>query len=64
MDTWIIFLIVIVVLLLLPLSIKIVKQYERGVVLRFGRLVAIRNPGFNVIIPLVERMTKVSLRIV
>ncbi len=64
MDAWIIFLIVAVVLVILPLSIKIVKQYERGVVLRFGRLAGARNPGFNVIIPFVDRMTKISLRIV
>ena len=64
MDAFIIFLIVAVVVVLLPLTIKIVKQYERGVVLRFGRLVGARNPGFNVIIPLIDRMTKVSLRIV
>src|SRR3989338_3694282 len=64
MQPWIIFLIVVVVLVLLPLAVKIVKQYERGVVLRFGRLVGLRNPGFNVIIPLVDRLTKVSLRIV
>ncbi|MBI4283761.1 MAG: slipin family protein [Chloroflexi bacterium] len=64
MATLITFLIVVVVLVLLPLTVKIVKQYERGVVLRFGRLVGLRNPGFNLIIPLVDRMTKVSLRIV
>ncbi len=64
MDAWIIVLIVIVVLVLLAGAIRIVKQYERGVVLRFGRLVGMRNPGFNLIIPLVDRMTKVSLRIV
>ena len=64
MDTWIIFLIVAVVVVLLPLAVKIVKQYERGVVLRFGRLVGARNPGFNVILPLIDRMTRVSLRIV
>lgn len=64
MSAWIIFLIVIVVLVLLPFTIKIVKQYERGVVLRFGRLAGVRDPGFNVIIPFVDRMTKVSLRIV
>lgn len=64
MSAWIIFLIVIVVLALLPFTIKIVKQYERGVVLRFGRLAGVRDPGFNVIIPFVDRMTKVSLRIV
>ena len=56
--------IVIVVLILLALGVKIVKQYERGVVLRFGRLVGARNPGFNVILPFIDRMTKVSLRIV
>ncbi len=61
---WIIFLIVAAVLVVLPFAVKIVKQYERGVVLRFGRLVGTRNPGFNLIIPFIDRMTKVSLRIV
>lgn len=55
--------IVVVVLILLWFAVRIVKQYERGVVLRFGKLVGSRNPGFNIIIPFVERMTKVSLRI-
>ncbi len=63
MESGIIFLIVVIVLIALALSIKIVKQYQRGVVLRFGQLVRNRNPGFNVIIPIVDRMTKVSLRI-
>ncbi len=64
MDAWTIFLIVVIVLVLLAAAIRIVKQYERGVVLRFGRLLRVRNPGFNVIFPFVDRMTKVSLRIV
>ncbi len=64
MNAWIIFLIVVVALVLLAAAIRIVKQYERGVVLRFGRLLGVRQPGFNVIIPFVDRMTKVSLRIV
>lgn len=64
MNPWIIFLIVVVALILLSAGIRIVKQYERGVVLRFGRLAGLRQPGFNVIIPFVDRMTKVSLRIV
>ena len=64
MATFVLFLIVVAVLVLLPLTVKIVKQYERGVVLRFGRLSGVRNPGFNVILPLIDRMTKVSLRIV
>ena len=64
MDTWIVSLIVIVALILIAFGVKIVKQYERGVVLRFGRLVGARDPGFNVILPFIDRMTKMSLRIV
>ncbi len=64
MDAWIYFLIVIGALVLLAFTIRIVKQYERGVVLRFGRLVGARDPGFNLIIPFVDNMTKISLRIV
>jgi regulator of protease activity HflC (stomatin/prohibitin superfamily) len=64
MNAWIIVILVVVVLVLLAAAIRIVKQYERGVVLRFGRLVGTRNPGFNVIIPFIDRMTKVNLRIV
>jgi len=64
MNAWLIGLIVVVVLVGAPLGIKIVKQYEQGVVFRFGRLVGTRRPGFNVILPFIDRMTKVSSRIV
>jgi len=64
MNAWLIFVIIVVALLLLAGAIRIVKQYERGVVLRFGKLVGLRNPGFNLILPVIDRMTKVSLRIV
>jgi len=62
-NTLIIMLLVLIAIILVSFAIKIVKQYERGVVLRFGRLVGARSPGFNVILPLIDRMTKVSLRI-
>jgi regulator of protease activity HflC (stomatin/prohibitin superfamily) len=64
MDAWLIFIVAIVALVLLLGGVRIVNQYERGVVLRFGRLVGLRNPGLNIIIPFIDRMTKVSLRIV
>ena len=48
----------------LGLAIKIVRQYERGVVLRFGRLIKTREPGFNMIIPIVDRMLKIDLRVI
>jgi len=64
MNAWIIVLIVVAALGAGFLAIKIVKQYERGVLLRFGKLVGLRNPGFNLILPLIDRMIKVSLRVV
>jgi regulator of protease activity HflC (stomatin/prohibitin superfamily) len=54
----------IVALILLGNSIRIVKQYERGVVFRFGRLTRTREPGLRFIIPIVDRLRPVSLRIV
>ncbi len=51
-------------LILLALAIRVVKQYERGVVFRFGRLIGVRQPGFRMIIPFVDVMHRVSLRIV
>ncbi len=47
---------------LLAKAIKIVQEYERGVVFRLGRLVGARGPGLVLIVPIVERMVKVDLR--
>jgi len=57
-------LVVVLLIVLLSLSIKVVTQYEQGVLLRFGRLVGILKPGVHAIIPFVDVMTRVSLRIV
>jgi regulator of protease activity HflC (stomatin/prohibitin superfamily) len=46
------------------LAIKIVQEYERGVIFRLGRLVGARGPGLFFILPIVERMVKVDLRVV
>ncbi|MFT2816331.1 slipin family protein [Leifsonia sp. A12D58] len=54
----------IVIIVLLFASIRVVKQYEQGVVLRFGRLIGLRKPGLRFIIPFVDVMHRVSLRIV
>lgn len=56
--------VVLLALILLPNSVRVVKQYERGVVLRFGRLVGTRDPGLRFIIPAVDVLRRVSLRIV
>ena len=51
-------------LLLLVCAVRIVRQYERGVLFRFGRLSGVREPGLRLIIPFVDVMHRVSLRIV
>ncbi|MFA5308606.1 MAG: slipin family protein [Dehalococcoidales bacterium] len=55
---------VIVVLLIVSMAIKIVAEYERGVIFRLGRLVGAKGPGFFVLIPFIDRMVKVDLRVV
>lgn len=62
-------LVVIVVLLVLAFlvftaSVKVVQEYERGVIFRLGRLLGPRGPGLILLIPMVERMRKVDLRII
>ncbi len=54
----------IAVLLGLMLSMRIVKQYEQGVLFRFGRVIGVRQPGMRFIIPMVDVLHRVSLRIV
>jgi regulator of protease activity HflC (stomatin/prohibitin superfamily) len=56
--------IVVVVLILLPMAIKVVKEWERGVILRLGRLVGAKGPGLFFIIPFIDRMIKVDLRVI
>jgi regulator of protease activity HflC (stomatin/prohibitin superfamily) len=64
MNPIVIGVIVLVLIILIPMAIKIVKEWERGVILRLGRLVGARGPGIFFIIPFIDRMIKVDLRIV
>ncbi|MGW1888770.1 slipin family protein [Streptomyces sp. NPDC002004] len=52
------------VVLALAFSVRVVKQYEKGVLFRFGRLVGTRSPGLRFIIPFVDVLHRVSLRVV
>jgi regulator of protease activity HflC (stomatin/prohibitin superfamily) len=54
----------VIAVLLLISGIKILKEYERGVIFRLGRLVSARGPGITYVIPLVEKMLRVDLRTV
>ena len=54
----------VLVLLGLALSVRIVQQYQKGVLFRLGRVVGVREPGLRLIVPLIEVLRRVSLRIV
>ena len=62
--TTVLIVLAVLALLTLALAVRIVKQYERGVLFRFGRLAGTRSPGLRFIIPAVDVLHRISLRIV
>lgn len=52
----------VIAIILLSSAIRILKEYERGVIFRLGRLVGSKGPGFILLIPFIDRMVRVSLR--
>ena len=59
-----IFVAAIFVVIILANAIRILREYERGVVFRLGRLVGVKGPGLILLIPLIDKIVKVSLRTV
>ncbi|BER92281.1 MAG: hypothetical protein PWP60_727 [Candidatus Atribacteria bacterium] len=55
--------IVLIVIIFLSAAIKVVREYERGVIFRLGRLVGAKGPGIFFIIPLIDQLVKVDLRV-
>ncbi len=64
MNLILIFAVAIIAIILLAAAIRIVNEYERGVVFRLGRYVGVRGPGLILLIPFIERMVKIDLRVV
>ncbi|MFA3782320.1 slipin family protein [Melioribacteraceae bacterium 4301-Me] len=58
------FIIVFFVILILASAIRILREYERAVIFRLGRLIPTKGPGLIFLIPIVDRMVRVSLRVV
>jgi regulator of protease activity HflC (stomatin/prohibitin superfamily) len=56
--------IVILAVILLPQMVRILREYERGVIFRLGKLLGIKGPGVIFLIPIVDRMVKMDLRVV
>ncbi len=55
---------VIAIIIILLMAIRILREYERGVVFRLGRVVGSKGPGLVILIPFIDRMVRVSLRTV
>ncbi len=63
MNTWTIVGAIVLFFVFVVPAFKVVWQYERGVVFRFGKLIGERGAGLNVIIPYVDRMIRVDMRV-
>lgn len=53
-----------IVLLFVASAVRVLKEYERGVIFRLGRMIGYKGPGLIILIPMIDRMVKVSLRTV
>jgi regulator of protease activity HflC (stomatin/prohibitin superfamily) len=60
----VVILLAVAALVVLGMAVRIVKQYEQGVLFRFGRLQGVRGPGLRLIVPAMDSLRRVSLRIV
>ena len=58
------FILILAILALASTAVKILREYERGVIFRLGRLIGAKGPGIFLIIPFIDRMVKVDLRVV
>ena len=56
--------IIIILLIILPMAIKITREYERGLVFRLGRFAGTRGPGLFLIIPIIDKIVRIDLRII
>lgn len=56
--------IIVAVIIILPMIIKIMREYERAVVFTFGRFTSVKGPGLIIIIPLVQQIVRVDLRVI
>src|ERR1035438_3686340 len=56
--------IVVLVIFILPQSVRILREYERGVIFRLGKLQGAKGPGLILLIPMIDKMVKMDLRVV
>src|SRR5689334_6630775 len=56
--------VLIVLAVILPQAMRILREYERGVIFRLGKLIDAKGPGLIFLIPIVDKMVKIDLRVV
>jgi SPFH domain / Band 7 family len=61
---WLVVVVVVLALLFFALAVRVVKQYEQGVLFRLGRVVGVKRPGLTMIVPFIDVLHRVSLRII
>ena len=54
--------VIVLVVLFLAAAIRILNEYERGVIFRLGRIIATKGPGLIILIPIVDKMVKIDMR--
>lgn len=64
MDTFVVGILLVLAVLVIFSAVRIVQEWERGVILRLGRIVGAKGPGLFFLIPVIDKMVKVSLQIV
>src|SRR3989440_10062769 len=55
---------IIIAAIVVPQALRILREYERGVIFRLGKLLGAKGPGLIILIPVVDRMVKMDLRVV
>src|SRR5439155_9851054 len=56
--------VIILVAIILPQAVRVLREYERGVIFRLGKLLGAKGPGLILLIPIVDRIVKMDLRVV
>jgi regulator of protease activity HflC (stomatin/prohibitin superfamily) len=64
MWLYVVIAIAVLVIMFLASAIRILNEYERGVIFRLGRLIGAKGPGLIILIPMVDKMTRISMRLV
>ena len=64
MALYVVIAVVVLVILFLASAIRVLKEYERGVVFRLGRIIGAKGPGLIILIPMIDKMVRISMRLV